>query len=97
VREFDLADRLTEWANATCSTSSTLEVLDRLGAQGRLDWSRASVHTMTMRANAGDHVGANPLSWLSCFRRVQVRWDRDSGRFFAFVLVACALVCFNRL
>jgi transposase len=37
------------------------------------------------------------LSWLSCFRRLQVRWDRDSGRFFAFVLVACALVCFNRL
>jgi transposase len=37
------------------------------------------------------------LSWLSCFRRLQVRWDRNSGRFFAFVLVACALVCFNRL
>jgi IS5 family transposase len=37
------------------------------------------------------------LSWLSCFRRLQVRWDRDSGRFFAFVLVACALTCFNRL
>jgi hypothetical protein len=27
----------------------------------------------------------------------QVRWDRDAGRWFAFVLVACALVCFNRL
>jgi transposase len=37
------------------------------------------------------------LSWLSCFRRLQVRWDRDSGRFFAFVLLACALVCGNRL
>jgi IS5 family transposase len=37
------------------------------------------------------------LSWLTCFRRLQVRWDRDAGRWFAFVLVACALVCFNRL
>ena len=37
------------------------------------------------------------LSWVSCWRRLQVRWDRDSGRFFAFVLLACALVCFNRL
>jgi transposase len=37
------------------------------------------------------------LSWLSCFRRLQVRWDRDSGRWFAFVLVACAVVCCNRL
>jgi transposase len=36
------------------------------------------------------------LSWLSCFRRLQVRWDRDSGRFFAFVLLACTLVCFNQ-
>jgi hypothetical protein len=26
-----------------------------------------------------------------------VRWDRDSGRWFAFVLLACAVVCFNRL
>jgi transposase len=37
------------------------------------------------------------LSWLSCFRRLQVRWDRDAGRWFAFVLVACAVVGFNRL
>jgi IS5 family transposase len=37
------------------------------------------------------------LSWLSCWRRLQVRWDRDSGRWFAFVLVACAVVCLNRL
>jgi transposase len=37
------------------------------------------------------------LSWLSCFRRLEVRWDRDAGRWFAFVLVACAVVCFNRL
>jgi transposase len=37
------------------------------------------------------------LSWLSRFRRLQVRWDRDAGRWFAFVLVACAAVCCNRL
>jgi transposase len=37
------------------------------------------------------------LSWLRCFRRLQLRWDRDSGRWFAFVLLACAVVCFNRL
>jgi hypothetical protein len=119
-----------------------LEVLDRLGEQGRLDWSRASVDTMSVRARRGGtrwaqvpsivayDSGANraylrrrgigpriarrgvessvrlgrhrwrierALSWLSCFRRLQVRWDRDAGRWFAFVLVACAVVCFNRL
>ena len=36
------------------------------------------------------------LSWLSCYRRLAVRWDRGSERFLAFVL-ACALVCFKRL
>jgi hypothetical protein len=28
---------------------------------------------------------------------VALRWDRDSGRWFAFVVLACAVVCFNRL
>jgi transposase len=37
------------------------------------------------------------LPWLNCFRRPQVRWERDAGRFSAFVLVACAVVCLNRL
>jgi hypothetical protein len=35
--------------------------LDRLGEQGRLDWSRASVDTMSVRAKRGDHGGANPV------------------------------------
>jgi hypothetical protein len=30
------------------------------------------------------------LSWLSCYRRLAIRWDRDSERFLAFVLLACA-------
>jgi hypothetical protein len=30
------------------------------------------------------------LSWLSCYRRLGLRWDRDSERWFAFVLLACA-------
>jgi transposase len=37
------------------------------------------------------------LSWLSCYRRLGVRWDRSSERWFAFVLLACGLVCFKRL
>jgi transposase len=53
--------RLTEWANAGVFDQLHLEVLDRLGAQGRLDWSRASVDTMSVRAKRGDHVGANPV------------------------------------
>ena len=37
------------------------------------------------------------LSWLSCYRRVGVRWDRCSGRFFAFVELAWSPVCWQLL
>jgi transposase len=53
--------RLAEWAKAGVFDQLHLEVLDRLGEQGRLDWSRASVDTMSVRAKRGDHVGANPV------------------------------------
>jgi len=42
--------RLTEWANAGVFDQLHLEVLDRLGEHGRLGWSRASVDTMSVRA-----------------------------------------------
>jgi transposase len=45
--------RLTEWAKAGVFDQLHLKVLDRLGEQGRLDWSRASVDTMSVRAKRG--------------------------------------------
>jgi transposase len=45
--------RLTEWANAGVFDPLHLEVLDRLGEQGQLDWSRAAVDTMSVRAKRG--------------------------------------------
>jgi transposase len=50
-----------------------------------------------------DPAGTPPLEGRAgavlaeLFRRLQVRWDGEAGRWFAFVLVACAVVCFNRL
>jgi transposase len=60
---------------------------------------RIARHGIESSARLGRHRWKveRALSWLGCWRRLQVRWDRDSGRFFALVLVACALVCFNRL
>jgi transposase len=49
---------LTEWANAGLFDQLHLEVLDRLGAQGRLDWSRANVDTMSVRAKPRGTRGA---------------------------------------
>ena len=45
--------RLTEWAKAGVFDQLHSEALDRLGEQGRLDWSRASVDTMSVRAKRG--------------------------------------------
>jgi transposase len=45
--------RLTEWANAGVFDALHLQVLDRLGERGRLDWERASVDSMIVRARRG--------------------------------------------
>jgi hypothetical protein len=43
----------------------------------------------------GDHVRANPVDRGKPGSKLHLDWD--SGRWFAFVLVVCAVVCFNRL
>ena len=45
--------RLTEWANAGVFDQLHLQVLDRLGQQGRLEWDRAAVDAMSVRAMRG--------------------------------------------
>src|SRR5688572_20986165 len=50
--------RFTEWANAGVFEQLHLQVLDRLGEQGRLDWDRASVDTMSVRARRGGTMWA---------------------------------------
>jgi transposase len=45
--------RLTEWADAGVFDQLHLQVLDRLGQRGQVDWSRASVDTMSVRAKRG--------------------------------------------
>ena len=73
---------------------ANLAYLRRRGSRPRI--ARRGVESSTRLGRHRWRVERS-LSWLSCFRRLQVRWDRDSRRWFAFVLVACAVVCFNRL
>ena len=49
--------RLTEWAAAGVFDALHQEVLDRLGGQGELDWSRVSVDSMIVRAKRGGSRG----------------------------------------
>jgi hypothetical protein len=138
--------RLTEWATAGVFDQLHLKVLDRLGDQDQLDWSRASVDSASVPPIRTSRAAAVPARQGPCRqglrqprqpRRPATAWDhradrppwdriidqagtaslaggtvavlvellaaaagavdRDSGRWFAFVLVACAVVCFNRL
>jgi IS5 family transposase len=36
-------------------------------------------------------------AWLGGFRRLRIRYERDSGRFYALAMLACAVICFNAL
>ena len=37
------------------------------------------------------------IAWLAGCRRLRVRYDRDGERFFAFAMLGCARLCYNRL
>jgi len=37
------------------------------------------------------------IAWLAGCRRLRIRYDRDSERYFAFVLLAGDRLCYNRL
>jgi transposase len=45
--------RLTEWAKAGVFDTLHLQVLDRLGDQGQLDWEWVSVDSTSVRAKRG--------------------------------------------
>jgi transposase len=45
--------RLVEWSNAGVFERLHDQLLDRLGAQGLVNWSRASLDTMSVRAKRG--------------------------------------------
>jgi hypothetical protein len=45
--------RLNQWATAGVFEALHLDILDRLGERGRLDWSRASVDSASVRAKRG--------------------------------------------
>jgi hypothetical protein len=81
------------WAKAGVFDQLHLEVLDRLGEQGRLDWSRASVDTMSVRAKRGGprwrKSGRPPMSttppcskrsWLTCRRSARLWSTPDPAR-----------------
>jgi transposase len=71
--------RLTEWAKAGVFDQLHLEVLDRLGEQGRLDWSRASVDTMSVRAKRGGTGGRKSRRSWQAWSKLHLVCDAVAG------------------
>jgi transposase len=57
--------RLNQWARAGVFEALHLEILNRLGEQGRLDWSRASLDSMSVRARRGGTMLAQVRSMVA--------------------------------
>ena len=79
--------RLNEWADAGVFDQLHLQVLDRLGERGQVDWSRASVDTMSVRAKRGGPRGRKSRrSWQAWkqappgLRRRRAAACRSGGR-----------------
>ena len=66
-----------------------------VAAQPRpVTWDQAAAAAGISRKLAA----STSTSWSpGCWRGTAVRWDRDDGRRFAFLLLACVIVCFNQL
>jgi transposase len=58
---------------------------------------RPTWHRVVHSAGAASLAGGAGAVLVGLLPAAGHTWDRDSERFFAFVLLACALVCFNRL
>jgi transposase len=73
--------RLTEWASAGVFDQLHLQVLDRLGELGQLDWSRASVDSASVRAKRGGPCGRkSSRSWQGWKQAPPgLRWQRAAA------------------
>jgi transposase len=71
--------RLNEWARAGVFEQLHLGILDQLGARGRLDWSRASVDSASVRAKQGGTMLAQIQS-IAASQGPRSTWlARDAG------------------
>jgi transposase len=52
--------RLRDWQRAGVFQQLHHQLLDQLGREGRLDWSRASLDSLSVRAKRGGLIGPNP-------------------------------------
>jgi transposase len=76
---------------------------DNRRCRGHLTRRGIKVRIARRGVESSTHLGRHrwkaerTIAWLAGCRRLRIRYDRDSERFFAFGMLACARLCFNRL
>jgi transposase len=76
---------------------------DHRRCRGYLTRRGIKVRIARCGVEASDRLGRHrwkaerSIAWLAGCRRLRIRYDRDSERFFAFAMLACARLSYNRL
>ncbi|RZU48752.1 DDE family transposase [Krasilnikovia cinnamomea] len=81
-------DRFTEWTAHGVMNALHRAMLDVLGAAGQIDWSRASVDAMHVRAVKGDLTGPSPVDRGKPGSKVHAVADRNGLALYADVSAA---------
>ena len=99
--------RLRDWQRAGVWRRLHQVLLDQLGRDGQLDWSRASVDSLStpriarrgidpsQRLGRHRYVVERSLAWLVGYRRLQVRYERRADILLGFLHLACAPICLH--
>ncbi|MEU9919233.1 IS5 family transposase [Streptomyces sp. NPDC051001] len=69
--------RFAEWSQARVWAKLHRLVLDELGSQGELDWSRCAIDSVNMRALKGDLTGPNPVDRGKKGSKIHLLTDRS--------------------
>ena len=69
--------------------------LTRRGIKVRI--ARRGIESSRQRLGRHRWTAERSIAWLAGCRRLRIRYDRDSERFFAFAMLACARLGYNRL
>jgi transposase len=75
---------------------------DQRRCRGYLTRRRIKVRIARRGVQSSDRLGRHrwkaerTIAWLAGCRRLRVRYDRSSERFFAFAMLGCGRLCYNR-
>jgi transposase len=105
--------RLRDWQQAGVWQALHHRLLDWLGDDGQVDWSRAAIDSVSVRARRGGadrRESGRPrqasrhrwkversMAWLLANRRLTVRYERRADILTALLHLACALICARKL